>query len=311
MALSEGPEACAVWARAGDGVRLRLVHWPNVDAKATVLLFPGRTEYCEKYGRVAADLLGQGYTVLGIDWRGQGLSDRVAEDPRVGHVSAFADYQRDVAAFNAHLGTLDLPGPRYLLAHSMGGCIGLRALLQGLAVRRAVFSAPMWGIYVAPFLEPVARILPGIAESLGQEMRTVPGTRATGSIIDTPFLINLLTADRDHYDYFIAQSEARTEFALGGPTLHWFAEAREEMQALFDAPRPDTPVATFLGTREMVVEPEAIRAMHENWLSGELHIVDGGKHEMMMETPDIRNAFFQGAFSFFETGTVAVPQLSI
>lgn len=288
-----------------------MVHWPNPEARATILLFPGRTEYCEKYGRVVRDLVARGYTVIGVDWRGQGLSDRVADDHRVGHVAAFSDYQLDVAAFLLEADRHDLPTPRYLLAHSMGGCIGMRALVGGLQVRRVVFSAPMWGIFVAPVMSPVAKYLPPIAEKLGQELRTVPGTRPASYIGDTPFLINLLTSDRDHYDYFARQSKARPEFALGGPTLHWFSEAKAEMAALLRAPRPSVPVATFLGTKEMIVDPEAIREMHEDWPTGELHIIEGGKHEMMMETPEIRASFMLGMFSFLETGEVQAPQISI
>ncbi len=276
-----------------------------------MLLFPGRTEYCEKYGRVARDLLAEGFTVLGIDWRGQGLSDRVAEDKRVGHVGTFADYQKDVAAMVAHLDTLDLPTPRYLVAHSMGGCIGLRAMTDGLAIERAVFSAPMWGIFVTPMMEPVARALPTLAAQFGQEMRTVPGTRPASYIGDTPFLINLLTSDKDHYDFMARQAKTRPEFSLGGPTLHWFAQARAEMSALHRASRPSIPTATFMGTKEMVVDPDAIRAMHEAWPSGELHIIEGGNHEMMMEAPEIRGAFFMGMLSFLKTGVVTAPQIAI
>ena len=51
--------------------------------------------------------------------------------------------------------------------------------------------------------------------------------------------------------------------------------------------------------------------MHEDWPTGELHIIEGGKHEMMMETPEIRASFMLGMFSFLETGEVQAPQISI
>ncbi len=139
----------------------------------------------------------------------------------------------------------------------------------------------------------------------------MPGTRPASYIGDTPFLINLLTSDKDHYDYMCAQSKARPEFALGGPTLHWFSQARAEMEALHRAERPSIPTASFVGTRELVVDPDAIRTMHEDWPSGELHIIEGGKHEMMMEAPEIRAAFMLGAISFLKTGVVTAPQIAI
>ena len=46
--LANGPKgASARWVDAEDGVRLRMAHWPLTEAKGTVLLFSGRTEYIE------------------------------------------------------------------------------------------------------------------------------------------------------------------------------------------------------------------------------------------------------------------------
>ncbi len=96
--VANGPDAIeAVWIKAADGVRLRLAIWPEGD-KGTILLFPGRTEYIEKYARTAADFARRGYAMIAVDWRGQGLADRSLDDRNTGHVMHFADYQMDVAA---------------------------------------------------------------------------------------------------------------------------------------------------------------------------------------------------------------------
>jgi len=145
--------ARAFWAQADDGVKLRLAHWPAAgdrDAAGTILLFPGRTEYLEKYARVGRELAAERFHVIAADWRGQGMSDRLQADPRPGHVADFADFQRDVVEIVIAAQDLDLPQPWHLLAHSMGGAIGLAALVNELPVRSAVFSAPMWGSWRGP-----------------------------------------------------------------------------------------------------------------------------------------------------------------
>ncbi len=297
--LSEGPTfGRAVWGAAEDGTRLRIGFWVPEDARATILLFPGRTEYLEKYGRVARDLTAAGYAVAAIDWRGQGHSDRLIEDARLGYVMTFSDYQQDVDALAAAVDREGLPGPRYLIAHSMGGCIGLRAMIEGLAIERAVFSAPMWGIWVPNRMRPAAATLPWLAKRLRQELRVVPGTQPTNYVSDTGFEENMLTTDRDHYDYLGRQALAHPAFALGGPTYHWLSEARKEMKALYREPRPKTPVLTFLGTEEEIVHPGAIRRMHEDWPSARLEIVESAKHELMMEAPAIRARFMEEALAF-------------
>ena len=54
--IADGPEgAKAYWLRAKDSTRVRVGVWP-AGPKGTILMFPGRTEYIEKYGRLARDL---------------------------------------------------------------------------------------------------------------------------------------------------------------------------------------------------------------------------------------------------------------
>ena len=75
---ADGPQGgVAQWLTTSDGVRVRVAVWGRDAPKGTVLLFPGRTEYVEKYGRAAGDLLARGFATVAIDWRGQGLADRL------------------------------------------------------------------------------------------------------------------------------------------------------------------------------------------------------------------------------------------
>ena len=241
-----------------------------------------------------------GYSVLCIDWRGQGHSDRLIADRRPGHVGHFLDYQRDVVVFASCATKLGLPKPHYLVAHSMGGCIGLRALIDNLAVDRVVFSAPMWGIYVAPLLRPFGAVYSWFVRHIGQGTRVMPGTRPANYVTYTSLEENLLTTDLDHHNLMIRQAEQAPELAVGGPTAHWFFEAHLEMTALKRSNRPEYPVLTFLGTEELIVETQAIHDMHRNWPTARLEVVDGAKHELMMEAPKLRSQFMDGMFAFLD-----------
>ncbi len=282
------PGGRAAWVRTSDGVRLRIAHWAPEEARATILLFPGRTEYIEKYGELAADFAAGGLATAVIDWRGQGLSDRLLEDRNSGHVGRFADYQRDVAAFLAHLGRTSLPGRRYLLAHSMGGAIGLRALAGGLAVERAAFSSPMWGITISAGLRPAAWALAWTAEKLGLTHLYAPGTSGSAYPNATPFETNLLTHDEEQYLRLARQTEAHPELALGGPSLGWLGEALADCGELAQMPSPDIPCVTVLGSEERIVDPEEIERRMTEWPGGRLVMIEGGSHESFMETPERR-----------------------
>lgn len=297
--VADGPgNVRAEWATAVDGVRLRLAIWP-VGEKGTVLLFPGRTEYVEKYGRAAADLAARGFATISIDWRGQGLADRLIGDASLGHVPHFLDYQKDVAELLAAARWHGLPEPYFLLAHSMGGCIGLRALMQGLPVSAAVFTAPMWGISISSLMRPVAWALSWSARNIWGGHRLTPGTSAETYVREAPFEDNMLTTDPEMYAYMQRQLAAHPELALAGPSLHWLYEALLEVRRKARKPAPKIPTLTFLGSEESVVDTAPIHARMAGWPGGRLEMIEGAAHEVMMEKPAMRARVFDEAAAHF------------
>ncbi|SIO12747.1 lysophospholipase [Rhodovulum sp. ES.010] len=298
--IAEGPgDAGAFWIMAADGIRLRLAVWGATGARATVLLFPGRTEYVEKYGRAAADLAARGFATVAIDWRGQGLADRLHDDPVLGHVDRFAAYQRDVEAMARAAGALGLPRPFHLLAHSMGGCIGLRALHGGLDVASVVFTAPMWGIRMPPLMRPAAWMISAASRPLGLGSRVTPGRGAAAYVEASDFDDNELTGDAEMYGYMRRQIAARPEMALGGPSLSWLHEALRETRALVRMPPPPLPALTYLGSDERIVCPNAIRTVKGVWPSGTLREIEGARHEVMMEGASVRDRVFDEVAEHF------------
>lgn len=303
--ITKGPaDGKAYWVTASDGVRLRVGHWPAnmvadnggaekaAPSRGTVLLFPGRTEYIEKYGLIASELCADGYHVLIIDWRGQGLADRPDQDRELGHVGHFDEYQLDVDAM-VDLGRhLKLPEPWTLLGHSMGGCIGLRALHNGLPVKAALFSAPMWGIEMAPPLRPIAWGVSWALHKTPLAMALSPGTKRETYLSISPFKDNLLTTDSEMYGYMADQAKAHPELTLGGPTLGWLYAALRETQDLMSRPAPATPTVTFLGTQERIVKTEPIHTQMAKWSNGDLVLVQGAEHEVLMEAKAIRQQVY-------------------
>ena len=298
--VAPGPEeGRAFWTQTSDGKRIRLGLWPLEGARGTVLLFPGRTEYIEKYGLCAADLARRGLATLAVDWRGQGLSDRLLPDERIGHVDAFGDYQKDVAALLRAARELNLPRPFFLLAHSMGGCIGLRAAIEGLPVQAAAFTGPMWGISVAPQLRALAWSLPRLMPRIGQGHRLSLGTKIDAYPLIAPFEDNLLTTDPEMYDMMRDQLAAHPELCIGGPSFIWLREALAETLHLAGRSAPNLPCVTYLGSNERIVAKNRVIARMANWKGGRLEIVEGGEHEVLFELPELRNPIFDGLERFY------------
>ncbi len=287
--VPEGPAAQTVWIHADDGVRLRVGLWETDGAKGTLLIFPGRSEYIEKYAPVAGDMARHGIAAIAMDWRGQGISDRLLADPLPGHVRRFPDYQRDVAALVTQARTLDLPKPWFVLGHSMGGAIGLRAVMEGLPVASAAFSGPMWGIAASPALRPFMWGLSFLSRFVGLSHRYPPTT--TGPVpfpLAEPFDTNTLTRDATHYQLMRDQFTTRPELKVGAPTLNWLYEALSETRALTRRPSPDLPCLTIMGSEEAIVEQSRIRDRMARWPGSTLHVEPEGRHELLMEDAETR-----------------------
>ena len=297
--LADAPDgARCVWLSAG-GVRLRVASW-NAGDRGTVLLLPGRTECVEKYGRAARDLIARGYSVITIDWRGQGRADRALADRRSGYVGDFAEYQEDLDAMLAEAERAGLPKPYFMIAHSMGGCIGLRGLTRGLPVRAAAFSAPMWGISISTWLRPVAVVVAALSRPLGFSHRYAPTTSEETYLLQVPFEGNVLTTDREMWRYMRQQVKDEPDLALGGPSIAWLRAALQECAALAAMPSPKVPAICGLGTAEKVVDVPPIHLRMAGWANGQLDLCPGAEHEIMMEAPAMRNRFFDRAVALFE-----------
>ena len=282
--LAEGPEdGFAVWADAADGRRVRLGVWGLDAPNGTAFLFPGRSEYIEKYGRSAEGLRLRGYATLSIDWRGQGLASRVTASHLPGHVGDFAEFQLDFAAMLDFARARGLPEPFYLLGHSMGGCIGLRSLMAPHPFRAAAFSAPMWGIRMTRWQRPLAEVTSTLATRFGAPYMYAPSTGPIPYVTTVPFMGNFLTTDPDMWAYMVRHLKAEPKLAMGGPTMGWLRAALTECAALARSPSPDLPAYVGLGTHERVVDPGPITARMPGWPRGMLELFPGDEHEILME----------------------------
>ena len=289
--ISRGPEnGVAYRIRADDGVSLRIASWKyEGDVNyGTVFLFPGRTDYIEQYGQCVTDLNERGFSAMAIDWRGQGLSDRAADHPMKGHVGHFHEYQKDVAAFVATAEQLKMPKPWFLLGHSMGGSIGLRALIEGLPVSACAFTAPMWEIHLPPIMSKIALPLTWVLKSAGMKTSFFPGQSSETYVLRESFGGNTLTSDSEMYEYWVNLAKSLPDRQTAGPTTGWLYQALAENRRLVALPSPDVPCLCYYGQEEAIVGTEAIDARMASWKNGRLEVISSARHEILMETPVIR-----------------------
>ena len=315
--IAGGPEtARAEWWRAADGVRLRvMIAQPSRRPRALVAILPGRTEWIEKYGRVAAALVARGHAVVVPDWRGQGLSDRVARNRPVGHVRDFAEYQTDLAAVLAAARDAVGPLPLLLVSHSMGGTIALRALASGLTARAAAFFGPLWGM-PWPLARRLAtrvlvRLLVTVLRPLGRDTDYLPGAGPIWGPRHVSFARNRLTHDPEEWARLGAHLRAHPELMVAGPSVGWFDAVLTELAALRRLPVPDVPALVMAGDDDRVVSMAAIENRLSGWSSARLQRIPGAYHEVLMERPAARDAALAAMGALFDDVLAASDKVPV
>ncbi|WP_299615636.1 alpha/beta hydrolase [uncultured Tateyamaria sp.] len=290
--ISGGPNnGSAVWTTTRDSIRLRVGYWPaEQDVCGTVFLFPGRTEYIELQGRLARDLVARGFSVLTIDWRGHGLSRRLLDNPATLHVEAFSDYQNDVDAFLQIATTFGVPKPWFLMANSMGGNIGLRAILQGFPVAACSFTAPMWGIEMSQLQRLIASPVAWAACALGRGEVYVPGHDGKNYVSHAPFEGNRITFDPENFGYWVQQARTRPELQTAGSSMKWLHESLRECRRISKLKSPDLPCIAFYGDCDEVVDKRAIQQRMAVWSNSEYVELKHAKHALLLERPEVRAA---------------------
>jgi lysophospholipase len=291
--------------RTSDGVSLRFARWaPPAGRRGTVCLFQGRAEFIEKYYETAADLRARGFAVAMLDWRGQGLSDRLLSDPLKGHVGNFSEYDLDLQTFMHEVVLPDCPPPFFAIGHSMGGAILLRSARQGHRwFDRIVLSAPMIALRGTPTMS-AARVVIGVSRLFGVGRSYIPGGDRT-PVNARPFVGNILTSDPVRYVRNAAVLEAEPALGVAAPTVAWadaaFKVMKDFSQHAYSAAIRQ-PILMIGAGRDAVVSTQAIETFAMRTRAGSHLIVPGAEHEMLMEQDRYRGQFW-AAFDAFVPGT--------
>jgi lysophospholipase len=290
-----------------DGVRIRIARFParTESPAGTVLMLPGFTEFIEKALESIGELTARGYGVVTLDWRGQGLSDRLAPNRRMGHIADMGHFLNDLEEVLRLTRFNELPGPHILYGHSMGGHLALRAMHDHPGLfNRAVLSAPMAGIETGAWPKYVAYGLARTAVGLGFGQFYVPGT---GPYSDKyrGFEGNPLTSDPVRFARIHAQIDANPEVALGGPSYEWFYSALRSLK-LVNRPsylsKITIPVLILSAEHEWIVSNAAQRKVAAMLPDCRLVTCAGARHELLLERDEVRRAVWAEIDGFLAEG---------
>lgn len=231
-------------ATSDDGKHLRLVRWtPDgwaAGAGRDALLLHGLAEHAGRYGHVAAALVAAGWRATFVELHGHGKSEG-----QRGHVSRWRRYVEDVQAAAAVVG-----GPFVMVCHSMGGLVGLCALMEPLTprVRAIAISNPLLGVRVqAP---PVKLKAAGVLSKL---LPWLP-------------LANEIDTSKLSRDPEVVRRYESDPLVYTRITPRWFTEMNAAREAVLAYAGQFThPLHLMIGDADGICDPDAARAFGERW----------------------------------------------
>lgn len=283
---------------ARDGVELAYAKLINPNTDRAIVISSGRVESYIKYRELFLDIYRQGYSIYCLDHRGQGLSQRITQDPEKGHIDNFTQYIDDFEEFIEYVVVPQKHSSLSLIGHSMGGAIGT------LYINRhpdtfvaATFSSPMFGIKLPAnkhLITMLARQLNSFTK--GKEPNYVLGGKGYEK---DPFEKNDLTHCKARYENYKAFYSAIPKIKVGSPTNQWLLESLSAgEQAMLAACHSPVPLLMLQAEQDTVVDNKA----QDLSVSDTCHkeVIPKAKHEIFMEKDTPRSYALSKMFNFLE-----------
>ncbi len=251
-----------------------------------VVCLPGLGEPSDKYFEVSRDITAKNKTFMVLDWVGHGKSSRhLPDEPFKRHSTGFDDDIKDLHQWlEEHVKPMAGDLPIHMLAHSMGGHLGVRYMLEHKdhPFKSATLSAPMFqifGIRHFPFV-------PWIACKMGFGKKYAFGQNAFPK--GKPFLSTDPIRKRITQQLF----DADPSLAIKGATWKWLYEAKKSCDFILAHPELgsiQTPFTFAIAGLDLTVVSQTTRKIAAKLPNVRVIELKNAKHETLMETDEQRN----------------------
>lgn len=308
-----GP-AAALWQQRQEGmfqgvnnINIGWVSFTGNNPDRAIIVVNGRVESYWKYQELFYDLVRQGYDVFSLDHRGQGISDRLAEDTELGHVGHFDDYVSDLNTFIESVVKPRGYQQLFMLGHSMGGTItSLYLARHPDTIDRAVLSAPMHGINISKWMRPIASPLARVMEQLQRQPSYAPGQVP---YYPKPFNNNPLTQSKVRYQWFRDLYEHKPELKIGGPSARWVWQGLAAAKScLSEAGNITTPLLLLQASEDTIIDNAAQQQFHQAMQQAnrdcQFKVITGARHELLFEADTFRTPALASTLEHFRKAEI-------
>ncbi len=265
-------------------------------AKANILILPGLSEFGEKYIEFTRECLAKKYNFYIIDWAYQGRSSRYIPNAHKRHSNGYKTDISDLHYMTQNVITNEKP--IIIMGHSMGAHIGLRYLQEFPGVIDAAgFAAPMVGIkdlkYTKSAVEWFLKNLPSIHTCY------IPGGKDWYAQARSSDGKDIFSSDPLRDKIHNAWCMSVPELQIGNITIRWVFESLKSCKLLnekFNISKIKIPVFIATAEHEKLVDNKETEKFAKQLSDVEIIELPNAKHEILMETDEIRSIFTKKFF---------------
>ncbi len=279
-----------------DSVPIYFILFEKENSKGSICISSGRTEAAIKYKELIYDLYNQDYSIYILDHRGQGFSGRMTEDSEMGYVDDFQFYVDDLKIFFDNYIKPQNHKNNFLLAHSMGGAIGMTYLEQNTQdFDAAVFSSPMLDFKFGYCSG--AKTFGGKKPKYGLGQGNYEKNKAS-------FKKNKLTGSELRYNRMVEAFDKETSAQIGGASYSWVIASCNQFKYINkNIENIRVPFLIFSAENEQIVKKSA----HDNFIDKaqelgktcNLYKVANAQHELLIEKDPQRIQTINTILQFF------------
>ena len=285
-----------------DGTRIFYCNYVQKQAKGSIVISHGFSEFAEKYHEVIYYFLQAGYSVFLPEHRGHGRSERRLRNMEKVYVDSFAQYVRDLRIFVKKF-VRTQQNEMILFAHSMGGAIGALYLERYPDdFKKAVLSSPMIQMKVGGFPYAAAMVIARICKRCGFGKAYAAGQHGFSA---QPCFERSSCLSEERHLYAHKKRLKNKRCWTSGAAYSWVCAAEKAavfVQAEENIRKIKIPVLVFAAGREHMVDTDEICRFAGKLKNARMVWFLDAKHEIFNAKERARLQFFEEIFSFLWWG---------
>jgi lysophospholipase len=292
---------------AFDGRKLHYHHFPHASPHSSLIIVTGWTEGAPKYAEIIHDLHQAGVEIFIMDWRGQGRSERLIEDPQVTWVADYDDFVQDLHQFVTEVVKPRAQHPPSIMGHSMGANVITHYLTKQPEIfDRAVLSSPMLDMILGPYPTWLGRLTSWLYDLVGLGTKMVWGH----GYFDAKTAENWVTHSTQRWTFWNEFKTVHPEYIMNAASFRWVLEGLRATDYMKDnAHLIRVPLLMLQAGRDLYVATAGQDRVCEKAYYCKKITYPFAKHEILNEVDLIRQDALDEVLRFLRRDLKVPPEL--